>query len=176
MGEGTSRDPFAPPGYPGNRGIGYGEDGTIPAKYREAVEKAIRLVYQLAFNPAFEKAFNETVSKLTNQLLRGNAYLDALDKMIINYAETSRNPKAVAELKDDAISRARDKIYQSPPAFSIISGRDVWLRGFLLKKGDPKEIAGALMHEAAHLAGAPGDFLAEIALEKLGEVSGYRRK
>jgi hypothetical protein len=50
------------------------------------------------------------------------------------------------------------------------------LRGFLLKKGDSKEIAGALMHEPAHLAGAPGDILAEIALEKLGEVSGYRRK
>jgi hypothetical protein len=73
--------------------------------------------------------------------------LDALDKMIINYAETSKNPKAVAELKDDAISRARDKIYQSPPAFSIISGRDIWLRGFLLKKGDPKEIAGASVYK-----------------------------
>jgi hypothetical protein len=77
----------------------------------------------LAFSPEFVKAFNETVSKLTKQPLHGNAYLDALDKMIINYAETTKNPKAVAELKDDTIAVARDKTYQPPAAFSVISGR-----------------------------------------------------
>jgi hypothetical protein len=58
MGEGTSRDPFSPPGYPDNRGIRYGENGVIPTQYRSAIEKAIRLAYQLGFNSAFEKAFN----------------------------------------------------------------------------------------------------------------------
>jgi hypothetical protein len=52
MGEGTSRDPFAPPGYPENRGIRYGDNGVIPTQYRSAIEKAIRLAYQLGFNPA----------------------------------------------------------------------------------------------------------------------------
>jgi hypothetical protein len=176
MGEATKRDPFAPPGYPGNRGIQYGEDGVIPAHYRVTMEKAIRLAYQLAFNHAFEAAFNNTVSKLTNQTLGKNAYLDALDKMIIHHAETSKNPKAVKELKDDSVARGADKSYQSPPAFSLVGGRAVWLREFLLKWNDPREVAGALMHEAAHLAGAPGDLLAEMALEKLGEVSGYPRR
>jgi len=176
MSDAASRDPFAQPGYPGNRGISYGKDGPIPGENREVVEKAIRLAYQLAFSPTFVKVFNETVSKLTNQPLQGNTYLDALDKMIINYAETSKSPKAVAELKDDAIAVAKDKTYQPPAAFSIRSGRDIWLRGFLLKKGDPEAIAGALMHEAAHLVGAPTDPLAEMGLERLGEVSGYRRK
>lgn len=176
MGEAGKRDPFAPLGYPENRGIQYGEDGTIPGHYRATMEKAIRLAYQLAFNPAFVTAFNNTVSKLTNQPLSNNAYLDALDKMIIHHAETSKSPSAVKELKDDLVARRADKNYQSPVAFSIIKGRDVWLRESVLKKNDPKDIAGAIMHEAAHLAGAPGDFIAEMALEKLGEVSGYRRR
>jgi hypothetical protein len=170
------RDPFAPPGYPGNRGIRYGKDGPIPTRYCAAVEKAIRLTYQLAFKPAFEQAFNKTVSILANKPASKDAFLDAMNKMVIHHAETSTNPIAVKELKEDAVSLASDKNYQSPPAFSVINGRDVWLREFLLKQGNPKRIAGALMHEAAHLAGAPGDLLAEIALEKLGEVSGYRRR
>jgi hypothetical protein len=58
--------------------------------------------------------------------------------------ETSKNLKAVKKLKDKAISRARDKAYQSP-AFSIVRGSDVWLRAFLLKRDEPKEIADALM-------------------------------
>ena len=52
MGEGTSRDPFSPPGYPENRGFRYGENGVIPTQYRSAIEKAIRLAYQLGFNSA----------------------------------------------------------------------------------------------------------------------------
>ncbi len=130
----------------------------------------------LAFNSEFEKIFNDTVSKLTNKPVSKNAYYDALDKMIIHHAETAKNPNAVKELKEDQISRAISKQYKSPPAFSIINGRDVWLRTFVLKKGDRKPLTGALMHEAAHLAGAPGDLLAEIALERIGEISGYRRK
>src|ERR1700694_4466932 len=102
IGEGTSRDPFAPPGYPENRGIRYGENGVIPAQYRSAIEKAIRLAYQLGFNSAFEKAFSETVSTLADRPLTKGAYLNALDKMIIHDAETSKDPRAVKELKDDA--------------------------------------------------------------------------
>lgn len=171
-----TRDPFAPPGYPGNRSIQYGKDGSIPGPHRNAVEKAIPLAYSLAFNPAFRKTFNDTVSKLAGKSISKHAYFEALEKMILHYAETSKHPLAVKELKEDAIARAREKSYRSPPAFSMINGRDVWLRSFLLKKGDPKLIAGAIMHESAHLAGAPGDLLAEMALERLGEISGYKRK
>ena len=63
----AKRDPFAPPGYPGNRGIQYGKDGPIPGQNRPSIEKAIRLAYSLAFNSQFEKVFNDTVSKLTNK-------------------------------------------------------------------------------------------------------------
>ena len=55
----AKRDLFAPPGYPGNRGIQYGKDGPIPGQYRPAIEKAIRLAYSLTFNAEFEKIFKE---------------------------------------------------------------------------------------------------------------------
>jgi hypothetical protein len=63
------------------------------------------------------------VSTLADRPLTKGAYLDALDKMILHDAETSKDPRAVKELKDDARARAADKLYQSPAAFSIISGK-----------------------------------------------------
>jgi hypothetical protein len=172
----SARDPFARPGQPGNRSIEYGLDAPVPGRYRKVVEEAILLAYNLAFMREFRFQFNTTVGGLSGKALADFAYLEALDRMVINLAEGSRNPAAVKELKEDAASRRIDKVYQSPAAFSVVGGRDVWLREFLLRKGDAKEIAGALMHEAAHVAGAPGNPLAEIALEALGTVSGYQRR
>jgi hypothetical protein len=59
--------------------------------------------------------------------------------------------------------------------FSEVNGHDIWLRKNLLKTGGPEAIASAIMHEAAHLAGAPGELLAEIAIERLHQASGYPR-
>lgn len=172
----AARDPFAPFGTVGNRGLQLGSDGPIPARYRNLMEKAIRLAYQLAGNAAFNAAFESTLRGLDVQDVPKDAYLTVLDKAIVHHAETAKAERVIAELKEDAIARAADRSYQSPRAFSVRGGRDMWLREALLSSQSPTLVAGALMHEAAHLAGAPGNLLAELALENLGVASGYRRQ
>ena len=164
------RDPFARPGQPGNRGLRYGSDGSIPAPYRASLDQAVDLAYRLNDKPSFASLFARTVSGLTGTRLGDDAYLAALDKAVVHLAETSRNQRIREELRRDAEAVARDPRYSPPPAFSIVGGRDVWLREAQLRKG-PKAIAGSLLHEAAHLAGAPANPLAEVALEALHNAS-----
>jgi hypothetical protein len=56
-----------------------------------------------------------------------------------------------------------------------VNGNNIWLRDSLLEKGDADAIAIAIMHEAAHLATAPGDLLAEMALERIHQEAGLSR-
>lgn len=169
------RDPFAELGQIGNRQIQYGSDGKIPAKYQSKVEEAIILVYKLALNEKFINVFRTTVSKLIGKELTKDAYLDALDKMVINLADTSANPKVRKFLIDEAEAIKKDRTYQLIPAITVpVGGRNVYFREFQLKKA-PIVIAGSLMHEATHVAGAPANDLAEIALEAIHNI-GYPRK
>ena len=171
-----ARDPFAPLGTVGNRSLQDGTDGPIPAKYLGSLEKGVRLAYQLAYSTPFNRTFETTLQKLGVTSVARDAYLAALEKMIVHYGESSKHEKAIAQIREDALAVKRDRTYQPPGAFSIVNGRDVWLRESLLKTRNEKLIAGALMHEAAHLAGAPGNYLAELGLEQLGVVSGYVRR
>src|SRR3972149_6697743 len=164
------RNPFAPPGVIGNRWITYGSDGPIPAKYCSKVDKAIELAYQLVSNKKFVEVFRETVSKLIRKDFPRDVYFDSLDNMIIHLAEASTEAKVKEFLTKEAESIKKDNTYQQAPAFTIpVGGRNVYLREFQLRK-EPKVIASSLMHEAAHVAGAPGALLAEIALEALHNV------
>jgi hypothetical protein len=62
-----SRDPFAVPGQPNNRGLQYGFDGPIPEAYREKVEQGISLAYKLSLDPQFNEIFRDTVTKLSGK-------------------------------------------------------------------------------------------------------------
>jgi hypothetical protein len=171
--------PLLPPkkimkGCPSNRGLKYGMDGPIPNKYRPKIEKAILLAYDLGNLPKFVADFRQVVSILTwgpKTKVTQNIYWDTLNKAEINFAETSKTPPVIKEIK-------RADLYDKgnrAGAFAIINGKKIWIREFFLERADSKAIAGILMHEAAHLAGANWDQLAESALEKLSQVSGYPR-
>lgn len=169
------RDPFAELGQIGNRRMQYGSDGKIPAKYMPNVEKAIKLAYMLVFNEKFVEVFRRTISKLIEKNLPREAYLNALDKMTIHFAETSTDARVKKFLVDEKEAIRKDRTYQLIPAFTIpVGGRNVYLRDFQFQK-DPVVIAGSLMHEASHVAGAPANDLAEIALEAI-HIIGYPRK
>lgn len=172
----SQRDPFAPLGTSGNRTAQFGSNGTIPARYKQLVERSLFLSYQLALNKLFNETFENALKQLNVEKVPKDAYLAALERMIIHLADSSTHERAVKANTDDTIAAKQDKKYQAPGAFSIVGGRDVWLRRSLLERNSEQLVAGALMHEAAHLAGAPGDFLAEIGLEQLGNVSGYVRR
>ena len=164
------RDPFAPPGVTGNRWARFGADGRIPDSYRPRLNEALGLAYAEAAKPAFQEVFNRTVAAFTGKSLGPDACRDALDAMILHLAETATDPRAVHELEQDRAAAARDPLYQTPPAFSIVSGRDVWIRESQLSRL-ATVLAGTLLHESAHLAGAPSHVLAEIALEAIHRAS-----
>jgi hypothetical protein len=168
------RDPFAAPGTPGNRWIQYGGDAPIPAKFRATVDQAIDLAYKLNNKPQFRETFRDTVSKLVGKDLEPLLYLNALDKMVIHWAEGSKNNDIRKNLEDEAKASKQDPSFQFSPAFSIVNGRDIWLREFQLQKG-VRAVVGSLIHEAAHLAGAPNNPLAEIALDRIHNAAGYPR-
>jgi hypothetical protein len=166
------RDPFAQPGGPGNRWVRFGCDGEIPKKYKGKVEKAVRLAYALNN----KKVFTDTFDKILSKVAKGKArsYLDALNAMTLNYAETSGNPIVKKEMKEALAAKKADSQYQIEGGFTIgITGK-VYIREFVLKDWSETEIAGLISHEAAHIGGAPPDILTELILAALDQY-GYRR-
>lgn len=157
--------------------VTYGSDGPIPKACRSKIEQGISLAYNLSSNQRFIEVFQETVSKLSGKVIPKDAYLRALDKMIIHHAESSKNDNVQRDIKDDDATHRLDPNYKLPHAYAKVNGRDVWLRDFVLQNCDPNPelIAGIIIHEAAHLAGAPVDDLAELALKSLDKVSGFPR-
>ncbi len=151
-----------------------GKNGEIPSKYQSALTRAIDMAWKLDANPKFVEVFRSTVNKLAGSQSGPELYSSTLNKMVIHLAETSKDPRIVKELKEDAEARRTDKEYQSAPAYSFRYGTDIWIREFSLAKGE-KAIAANIIHEAAHLAGAPSDLLAEIAIDAIHNEAGLPR-
>lgn len=151
-----------------------GNDGAIPGKYQSSVKEAIEIAWKLDDDPKFVEAFRSTLAKLTNTQPGSDLYSKALNKMIINLADTSRDPRIMKELKEDAAAKKRDKLYQSAPAFSFMNSANIWIREFSLAKGS-KAIAANIIHEGAHLVGAPGNLLAELGLDAIHNAAGLPR-
>lgn len=151
-----------------------GSDGPIPSQLMSTVKTAINIAWTLNDKPEFISAFNEVLSKLTGTTAPSNAYALALNKMILNLADTSTNAKVKRTIADDAVD-VRQKALSGPtPAMSERNGRSVWLRRFSLEKGVNAVVAN-IFHEAVHLAGAPGDPVAELGIDKLHRVAGFAR-
>jgi hypothetical protein len=139
------------------------------------VRSAIHAAWGLNENRRFVEVFRETVSKLSGRTLANNAYAVALNKMVINHADTARTPVAVRAIATDERAKQQSPLFRPPPAFSVRDGSNVWIRTFRLKDGTIRQLTADVMHEAAHLVGAPSDELAEFALEKLHNTAGLPR-
>jgi hypothetical protein len=136
--------------------------------------QAIEIAWKLDEDPKFIEVFRNTIAKLTNSQPGPDLYSKALNKMIINLAESSRDPRIVKELKEDAEGKKRDRLYQSAPAYSFMNSANIWIREFSLAKGS-RAIAANIIHEGAHLVGAPGNILAEIAIDGIHNAAGLPR-
>jgi hypothetical protein len=170
----SRRDPFAPPGYPGNRWVRYGDDGSIPVAYRGRVDQALDIVYMLALRPEVTSVFASVISQLTGKTLGPDALLEALDKMVLHMADSTRDPRIRVELERDSEALRMDRTYQRPPAYSVPNQPNIWLLEFQLRKS-VRVIAGSVLHEAMHVAGAPSHLLAEFALDAIHKAAGLPR-
>jgi hypothetical protein len=151
-----------------------GHDGVIPPKYQAAVRNAIEIAWRLITNPAFVETFRDTVAKLRGKSASEDIYATALNKMIINSADTAKNPRIMTELKADKAAVQKDRSYQQPPAYSLVDGTDIWICEWQLAKGD-RAVAASIIHEATHLAGAPNNPIAEMAIDRIHQAAGIPR-
>ena len=134
----------------------------------------MELCYDLAAKPSFTALFSRVISTLTGREVGPEAYTEALDRIVVQLAETTKDPRIVEFMRHDIESVRIDPTYQPAPAFSVPTQPNVWIKESQLQR-DARVIAGTLMHESAHVAGAPAHLPAEYLIEALHNA-GYPRR
>ncbi len=156
------------------KGPSFGNDGTIPAQFMTTVKSAIEAAWKLNSNADFVETFRATVSTLSGRKLGAGTYAIALNKMVINLADSTKNQRVLETLRQDAADAKAGAVAGPTPAVSFKDGTQVWIRMFSLQKGQ-RAVTANILHEAAHLVGAPGDPVAEFALETIHKKAGFPR-
>lgn len=153
---------------------GKGKDGPIPKKYQKDVDKAIERAKKLKGNKDFIKKFNETVTKLGGSA-DANTYAEIIDNMTIHSANTSRDPQINKEFNAEQSAHAADPTFEPGNAYSKVGdpGKNVYIRNERMGQG-ADAIGNTIVHEAAHIAGAPGNPIAEIAIKGIEQASGFK--
>jgi hypothetical protein len=151
-----------------------GNDGTIPAHEQSLVKQAMDKAWDLNKDARFVEIFRDTVSKLSGATLSGDAYARALNRMVINLADSSRDLRVQRGIADEAIDIRSHALSGPAPAMSFRGEPNIWIRSFALSKG-VRQISSYIIHEAAHVAGAPGDPVAEFALDVIHRAAGLPR-
>ena len=141
-----------------------GNNGLIPAQQQSFVKLAMDRAWELNKDAKFVDTFRNVVSKLTGTTLSNDTYALALNRMVINLADTSRDPRVARGIADEAIDIRAHAVSGPAPAMSFRKEPNIWIRSFAFKKG-VRQLTSCIVHEAAHVAGAPGDSVAEYALD-----------
>jgi hypothetical protein len=137
------------------RSMSYGDDGPIPAKHIKRLDRARDLAYEMACRQPFAKLFADLVSSLGGGKLELDACVNALDKMRVNLADTTRQPDIIAVRDYEDEKHRKDGIYPVSGGYSFQNGNRIWIRESELRK-KATVVASTLLHESAHLAGAEG--------------------
>jgi hypothetical protein len=138
------------------------------------VKAAIEIAWRLAADQRFIRAFRKTVAAVAGKALGRAAYSMALNKMVINHAEGSRDPRIQRELKQDLEAVQKVPGYRSAPALSFPNGTHIWIRTFRLRQSS-RAIAADIVHEGAHLAGAPAVEFIEPLLDVIHNAAALPR-
>jgi hypothetical protein len=138
--------------------VTFGSDGPIPETDRKSVQMTFDLAYATAASPTFAArlgVFKASFGKEQKQIpglsgITQQKYLEALGRMTINLADTSKNPSVIKLVQEESGKNAG-----TPTAgFTPVGGQSVYLRGFALKEGRDA-LAALILHEAFHVAGVP---------------------
>jgi hypothetical protein len=151
-----------------------GNDGSIPVQFVSTVREAIVIAWKLNDKPDFIETFRDTVSKLSGRTLPPDVYALTLNKMVINLAETSHDARIANGIANEAQDIKAGNLSGPSPAFSFPDGSNIWIRKFSLERG-VRAVVAHIFHEGAHLAGAPGDPVAEYALDVIHKKAGFPR-
>jgi hypothetical protein len=156
------------------KGPQLGKDGPIPAALQTKLRTAMDAAWRLNSDPRFVETFRSVVSTLSGSEQPITIYADTLNRSVIHLLDTTRDvrvEKGLAVERGDARTNAVSGL---APSYSFRLEPNIWIRRSAFDKG-AHQLTACIFHEAAHVAGARGDPLAEFGLEKLHDVSGYRR-
>ncbi len=169
------RNPFARPGQPGFELLQFGNNGPIPSQYHSKVKKAVNLAYALLLHKSFPGVFRDIISKGTGRTYSKDIFVDSLNRMIIHNADTTNVAHIKNAAQDEDENKKRDSSYLRVPAFTTPGQRNTWIKESYIKRATVKQLAGTIIHEAAHVAGVLSDPVMEWRLQELHEISGYPR-
>jgi hypothetical protein len=154
--------------------VTFGADGPIPTGDQKAVQQAFDLAYSTAASPTFAVRFGEfkqRMGKAGSANMPGLAdlsqqkYLEALARMTIHLADTTKNPLVQKWTREESQSGEKLPI----AGFTPIGGNSVYLRGFAIRESRDA-LASLILHESVHVAGLPNKPINEF-LETILEVS-----
>ena len=162
---------IALPGAPPD--VQFGSDGPIPVADRKDVQLAFNLAYRTAASPAFAAKFGEFKRGMGKQGeasipglgdLTAQKYLAAFSRVVINLADTSKNPTIANFIQEE-----RKAPRTLPTAGFTVFGNDIYVRAFAIKEGRDA-LASLILHETAHVAGLPAKPINEF-LEAIMETA-----
>jgi hypothetical protein len=152
----------------------FGSDGPIPAHDDANLRLAMDKAWNFNQDPKFVEIFRNTVSTLSGKNLTNDVYAETLNRMIINLADTSRDLRVQRGIAEDAADVRTHAVSGPTPSASFRGEPNVWIRSFALALG-VRQITSCIIHEAAHVAGARGDAVAEYALDLIHRAAGIPR-
>lgn len=151
-----------------------GHNGSVAARYESLLYAGINGAWRLNDRPQFVEAFRRVVSTLSGVQHPTTIYAETLSRMVINLADTTTEPRVKKGILDETRDIGAGGLSGAAPSYSFRNEPNMWIRESALRKG-MVQITSCIFHEAAHVAGARGDILAEIALEVLHNAAGIPR-
>lgn len=134
--------------------VNWGNDGTIPNKYRKTVQFAYDMVYRIVNGANFARklaAFKKTATKIPEISALDTAKLiQAVKKMVIHLADTSKNSVIQKEIK----AERRMPLETQTAGYTLMGTNNVYIREFAFKQGIDT-LASLILHESLHVASIP---------------------
>jgi hypothetical protein len=155
-------------------GPNLGHDGEIPGPLRAKLRAAIDAAWKLNEDARFVETFRDVVTKLSGDPKPNSIYADSLNRTVIHLLDSSRDPRlkdGLAQERQDIKDRA---VSGAAPSYSFRNEPNIWIRRSAFDKGT-RQLTACIFHEVAHVAGARGDAIAEMALDKLHNSAGIPR-
>lgn len=139
-----------------------------------AGRRALDAAWKLSKKPGFVESFRSAVSKLTNTDQRSSIYAESLNKLVFNLLDTATDSRVRAGLQVEEQDVQDQASAGYAPSYSFRNEPNVWIRKSAFDAG-VNQLTACIFHEAAHVAGAPGDPIAEIALDTIHNAAGLKR-
>jgi hypothetical protein len=151
-----------------------GRNGPIPVDLQPKLRQALDAAWKLSKKPGFVESFRSAVSKLSGTEQRSSIYAESLNRIVFNLLDTTSDARVRRGLEVEQQDVLDEAVSGVAPSYSFRNEPNVWIRKSAFDAGI-EQLTSCIFHEAAHVAGARGDPLAEFSLDTVHEAAGLKR-